>query len=186
MCGTVSVHFKLLLKSKPKSLNKLVLNQVWVKAPAKQVTAQRCSAVTINAQVRKKVLPNDRKGKGNKIFPQSHSLLLFSFFPREHTWLQAVAKPGKEDKWALESLACSSWGGWKFGNVLDEPLSMARPIEKEAEAVTRAGEWGFGVTGLCKSYSGDNFDYFLWGREQSLEMLEVPTCKRVQRRSHNG
>lgn len=42
--------------------------------------------------------------------------------------------------------------------MLDEPLSMARPIEKEAEAVTRAGEWGFGVTGLCKSYSGDNFD----------------------------
>lgn len=34
--------------------------------------------------------------------------------------------------------------------MLDEPLSMARPIEKEAEAVTRAGEWGFGVTGLCK------------------------------------
>lgn len=42
--------------------------------------------------------------------------------------------------------------------MLDESLSMARPIEKEAEAVTRVGEWGFGVTGLCKSCSGDNFD----------------------------
>ena len=46
--------------------------------------------------------------------------------------------------------------GWKFGNVFDEPLSMARPIEKK-EATATVG-WGLGVTGLCKSYSGDNLD----------------------------
>ena len=44
--------------------------------------------------------------------------------------------------------------GWKFGNVLNEPLSIARPIEKTDASV--AAGWGLGVTGLCNSYSGDN------------------------------
>lgn len=56
----------------------VVLNQALFKAQAKQVTAQRCSALAARTQVSKKMLPNTSNSNNEPGFPRSPILLLFS------------------------------------------------------------------------------------------------------------
>lgn len=46
--------------------------------------------------------------------------------------------------------------GCKFGNIFDEPPSMARPIEKKETTATVG--WELGMTNLYKSCSEGNLD----------------------------